>query len=378
MASLYLFNPENDLALVQNNATYTAPSNAIRLHNAGALIPMWFCNNDDIIVAPNTNLEWVKQIHSKFEINGTILNASNISTITELKPWGWSKHVCQQFIDSGINKSLLPTTEQLDKMRMLSHRRITIEISKYLQEQALISNPTIPFEAKCEQDILNFAHKHNSFYIKSPWSSSGRGVINSSSMCKAELIRQALGMINRQGSVICEKALDKVKDFAMLFYSDGNTIKYLGLSYFYNTETGTYLGNIIDSQDNILQEFNNFNTTLKISELSHILASTLSKLICPHYIGYLGVDMMIYKNDNKFEIAPCVELNLRMTMGTVPLLWSSKHLAKGAKGIMQIEYNPNNNATPHNNAIIVDKRLKSGTISLIPPDKYFNITISVK
>lgn len=377
MASLHLFNPENDLALVQNNASYTAPSNAIRLHNAGALIPMWFCDKDDIIATPNANLEWVRQIQSLFDINGSILSNSNFNTITDLKPWGWSKHVCQQFTDYGINKSLLPKNEQLDKMRMLSHRRITIEISKYLQEQALITNPTIPFEAKCEQDILNFAHKHLTFYIKSPWSSSGRGVINSTSMCKSELIRQALGMIKRQGSVICEKALDKEKDFAMLFYSDGNTIKYLGLSYFYNTETGTYLGNIIDSQDNILQEINNYNTTLKVSDISRTLVSILNELICPYYIGYLGIDMMIYNQNGKFEIAPCIELNLRMTMGTVALLWSSKHLAYGAKGIMQIEYNPNN-ITILNNAIIVDKKLKSGTISLIPPDKYFNITISVK
>lgn len=378
MVSLYLFNPENDLALVNNDISYTAPLNAIRLHNAGALIPMWFCNNNDIIAAPNANTEWIKQTQSLFDINGSILNSSNIGTITDLRPWGWSKHICQQFADFGINKSLLPTNEKLYKMRMISHRRITIEISKYLQEQALITNPTIPFEAKSEQDILNFAHKHQNFYIKSPWSSSGRGVINSSSMCKAELIRQALGMINRQGSVICEKALDKVKDFAMLFYSDGTTIKYLGLSYFYNTETGSYLGNIIDTQENILQEINKFNTTLKISNLSHIIASILKELICPYYVGFLGIDMMIYKKDDKFEIAPCIELNLRMTMGTVALLWSSKHLANGSKGIMQIEYNPNNNINSNCNAIIVDKKLKSGTISLIPPDKYFNITISVK
>ena len=33
------------------------------------------------------------------------------------------------------------------------------------------------------------------------------------------------------------------------------------------------------------------------------------------YCGYVGVDMFVYESDGGFRLAPCVEMNVRMTMG---------------------------------------------------------------
>ena len=52
MAVLHLFNPENDLALAADMACYTPPPAAVRLRSRGALLPLWFASEGDLIMAP--------------------------------------------------------------------------------------------------------------------------------------------------------------------------------------------------------------------------------------------------------------------------------------------------------------------------------------
>ena len=52
--------------------------------------------------------------------------------------------------------------------------------------------------------------------------------------------------------------------------------------------------------------------------------------IAPHYDGYLGIDMMLYWDENgKIALNPCVEVNLRMTMGMVTAAMGSRHGLRG-------------------------------------------------
>lgn len=379
MSQLYLFNPENDLALANGTINYFAPANAMHLHNAGALIPIWICNNNDAIIASSNNTHWIDNIKTVFDINGDIFDVNCLSSNYIAHPWGWSQHARQQFISYGISPSILPSDKDLEHIRNLSNRRTSITILNELQNIGLNNNSISPIEAKNTSEVISFLHKHQSIYLKAPWSSSGRGVFNVSAMTEQEIIRQASGIIKRQGSIMCEKSLNKVKDFAILFHSNGSTIKYIGLSSFFNAGPCSYSGNIIDSQENIFKSIDKYETSFKIEKLTSALIPILSKLIIPHYIGYFGIDMMVYHTGNSYEIAPCIELNLRMTMGVVAYLWSQRHLYKGSNGIMQIEYKGNKSHTSYiSKPTIIDKKLKSGRISIIPPDNYFDISIEVQ
>lgn len=379
MPRLYLFNPENDLALALGKAQYTAPPNAQLLHNAGALLPIWFCDNEDQIIANPIHNNWLNQQKALFNVEGTISTTNSISKISSCSPWGWSFNARKQFLDFGINHSILPNDNHLNKIRELSHRRISIEINNKINELLSLPNSTNPIEATNEDMVVEYARKHQSIYLKSPWSSSGRGIVNSSKLTEDELIRRAKGIINRQGSVMCEKALNKIHDFAMLFYSNGESIEYHGLSSFFNSDSGAYSGNIVGSQEYISKTITKYINTETLNLLSIELSNILTSIIAPHYIGYLGVDMMIYNQNEKHLIAPCIELNLRMTMGVVAMLWSNKHLAEGSHGVMKVEYAPqlSNSQSFKNELFIIDKKLKSGTISLIPPDNNFKIYIDV-
>ncbi len=375
MPLLHLFNPENDIALAYGKSQYTAPPNALRLRTAGELLPLWFCEKGDQVISPNADIDWIENIKSRFDINGKVASLSTLSSITQCSPWGWSLYTKKQLLNMNVNEQILPSNEQINKMRELSHRRLCVDISNQLLNNN-IPNPTLPFEAHNEDEVLEYAHKHQSIFLKAPWSSSGRGVINTSHINEDELKRRALGVIRNQGSVLCEKALNKVMDFAMLFFSDGVTVEYKGISSFFNTTKGAYAGNIIATQETILESLTQYVSENSLLKIINSITQILTKLIAPHYYGYLGVDMMIYSNDNIYHIAPCIEVNLRMTMGVIALLWAKRHLAMGSKGKMVVEYAPNK--TIKENQVIVNSKLKSGTISLIPPDKYFKIYISVE
>jgi hypothetical protein len=46
----------------------------------------------------------------------------------------------------------------------------------------------------------------------------------------------------------------------------------------------------------------------------------LQKLLDGNYNGPLGVDLMIIKKEEALRLHPCVEINLRNTMGHIALL----------------------------------------------------------
>ena len=376
MSRLFLFNPENDLALAHGKAQYTAPPNAQLLHNAGAMLPIWNCYEGDSILAYNINKEWIEFQQQLFEIPNISHTGNNI---TELSPWGWSQNTCRQFTEYGVNHSLIPNETSIEKIRQLSHRRHTIDIISQINDTLKTTLPS-PIEANNVSQVVKFLYKNQSIYLKSPWSSSGRGIINTATLSTEEIILRANGIICRQGSVMCEISLDKIKDFAILFYCDGKEVKFHNYSSFFNHGVGNYAGNIIGSQDFVVKSITQHGVShQKLEIIADKLSHILTTLIAPHYCGYLGVDMMIYNNNGKIDIYPCVEINLRMTMGVVASLWSKKHLAKNSHGVMRVEYSPISKRSIQNDTpIIIDKKLKSGTISLIPPDDNFDIYISVQ
>ena len=58
------------------------------------------------------------------------------------------------------------------------------------------------------------------------------------------------------------------------------------------------------------------------------------------YVGYLGVDMMIYEDESgEFGVQPCVEINLRYNMGIVSIALQ-RYLQEGVEGVFNIRFSP--------------------------------------
>ena len=67
-----------------------------------------------------------------------------------------------------------------------------------------------------------------------------------------------------------------------------------------------------------------------LDEVVEALRQTLTTLVAPHYAGPLGADMILYRTSTgSTSINPCVELNLRHTMGMVAAALGQRHAMRG-------------------------------------------------
>lgn len=373
MARIHLFNPENDLALAAGTANYTPPPMARMLHRCGAALPLWYACRADGIIAPGLDRDWLAATAHRYDLEVSLSLREGLCA-----PWGWSENACRQFIDAGVRPSALPDKNALQHIRQLSHRRITVPVMERLRQLLDMPLPATPVEITSTGQLRDHLAHHPGCIVKVPWSSSGRGIIDSSLLTVDELARRVDGTIRRQGSVMCEERLDKITDFAMLFHSDGTTVEYAGLSCFFNHRQAAYAGNIVAPDDVLARHIG--ITPHQQHTISSALQHILTSLIAPGYQGYLGVDMMTYRTPHGLtSIAPCIEVNLRMTMGVVAMQLCRRILAPGSQAIMRITPATSSaTATATSDTPVVrHHRLASGTQHLVPPGQPFSITLQV-
>ena len=76
-------------------------------------------------------------------------------------------------------------------------------------------------------------------------------------------------MIRKQGSVLVERAHDKILDFAMLFKADnGGVVRSYGLSRFFNERGTGYTGNLILSDSRIAAELSGYVPAKLLEDVS--------------------------------------------------------------------------------------------------------------
>lgn len=315
---LHLFNPENDLALGLDCRHYTPPPRAAALHRAGGLLPVWWARHGDTILLTRqsdhdeADARWMK---NQWGLTA-IISHRNVPTDAEPTPWGWSHDAVRQFLEAGVSPLRLPSQQIIERFRALSHRRSSIAILKSLDYKAT----PLPVECDDADRAMDIEMSRRGCFFKSPWSCSGRGVFCGGSMSATTLRCQLEGIIRRQGSVMVEQGLPKILDIAALFHSDGRgKMTYHGLSVFLTGANGSYSGNIIASQTSLLDIIDSYGLLDEYQMTCSRLIDVLSDL-AGDYTGYLGVDMMIYTGPHgNPALHPCIELNLRTTMGVTAM-----------------------------------------------------------
>ncbi len=337
MAILHIFNPEHDIALAANLSNFTAPHAARQLRCDLGFIPALWAKSGDVVIVDNVEFaekKWKrfsKRLNTVLGFNtssaGTLCNifencsfvsmesAILTNEISEIWPWGWDKALKSTLKRKGLSDSLLPSDNELDNIRMMSHRRLASSLLPQLQTKGTIGES---FVCTQEAEVDALLQKYEHVVLKAPWSSSGRG-IRFISRNKTPFQLQSgwfYNLIERQGSVMVEPLYNKVKDFGMEFYSDGEgNISYEGLSLFH-TVNGAYKGNILATEG---VKCNMISRYVSVDLLDDIKLNIMSKLSVGHYKGPFGVDMMIVAGRDNFLLHPCVEINLRRTMGHVAL-----------------------------------------------------------
>jgi hypothetical protein len=381
MNHIRLFNPENDIMLqwptrrsAVGSHTLSAPVRA--LHRAGAMLPVWWADAGDAVVVDADSREacsaWLADMAKLFPRLSDVGIADAGDAGKFGAPWGWSGDAARQLSAVG---AVCPDEAALERMRMLSHRRTSIAV----MERLAMAMPDVQFpqsavEVRSVDELTDVARQiGGAFYLKAPWSSSGRGVVRFDALMP-KAVERAQGAIRRQGSVMVERALDAIQDFAMLFYIDNGIVEWRGYSLFFNAHASTsYGGNLLCDDTGIERRLADMGAD---ATLLHRIASALTDiftdLIADAYTGWLGVDMLLTRDG---VIAPCVEVNLRMTMGVVAHVLTERFLAPGVEAVYSVEPRRADEKVPA--PVIEAGRLVDGTLMLTPPSAFaFKISVA--
>lgn len=320
MAHIYLFNPENDMALAHGSAYFTPPSVALSLARAGCCIPFWWADEDDSVLIPSDFDN--ERIHKFIYDNGLKGSIYRKETSAVPTPWGWSKYSRRQYSSAGVEMFRMPSDRTLDIYREFSHRRSAIKLYSIIRDQI----QDYPFH-DTPKEVTDISEIPSECFIKRPWSNSGRGVFDSRMLSRERILKLAADSVRSQGSVMVEPCLNKLLDFAMLFSCD-HGVKYQGLSVFYAASGGEYSYNVIAPQKRLKELINSaLNDNVILQRICDAVGHGLTHIVPPNYSGWVGVDMMVYDNGSgKQLVAPAIEINMRMTMGVVALMLSKHSL----------------------------------------------------
>ncbi len=256
------------------------------------------------------------------------------------QPWGWDWDT-RRFIHENykIKLSQLPTDEELASIRELSSRKTTITLIERLKTETNCNDFPTPKFLQTMEEVEAFIAEKRNFVLKTPWSSSGRGLMRSTVPVDT-LKKHANSTLQRMGGIMGEEWIeDKVQDFAMLFFVSSIDVKFIGYSLFDNDAT-TYRQGYLLSNDTIEEKIGIEKTLLNRIRDSYlnILSDLFSPLMGkPWQLGYVGIDMLTYRKNGELKLSPCVEMNLRCTMGVVCRLWYDKHQEEGIFRISPME-----------------------------------------
>ncbi len=300
--TLYIFNPENDMALADGHAGYTPPARIRQMRRELWWLPQWWAAEDDIVWNGEDRLQ--------------------VPDDTTIRPWGWSAAICHQLRQAGVQESLLPSPRKLEQLRQLSHRQTAVALLQELREQLSLDGHLAGESVLChtKEEVEDAVNSYGEAMLKQPWSSSGRGL---------RKVSPAVLLSGERGeSVVVERFLHKVCDFALEFWLDGRGgVEYRGLSLFYTNDKGAYLGNWVAPEGQKLQWLTQYVPPQYLVEIRRWWEERLRHF---DYEGPVGIDMMLAREG----ICPCIEVNWRWTMGLVSCLVAEQ----GRYGRMVVEY----------------------------------------
>ena len=380
---LHLFNPENDLALADGSFNYCPPPAAAQIAYDLASLPLWFAAARDCVVLPCDVHKEYHSVMSRMFAMPAIYAPSTQRSVTSLSPWGWSAQMHRRFKAMGFD-GILPTDDTIASIRELSNRRSSIKILSALKQQG-VDTPPLPQYFMLPDDVALFVNSRPRCVVKAPWSGSGKGIAWGIGRVETPMEHFYKGVIRRQGGVVCEEFLNGKVEFAMEFYTDGDTVSFAGYSLFKSLQ-GSYSGNILAGDSAIEQFLEQYIAPTQLQKVKALLPGVLGTLLCGSgYVGYFGVDMMIYESDGTLRLNPCMELNLRMNMGMVSRIFFDRYVAAGCKGEYRVNFfkKAGEALTAHiadGNAFpleITDGKITSGYLNLSPVTASSRYSVSV-
>lgn len=336
MVTLYVFNPEHDLALASNLSNFTAPHAGRRLRSDLGYLPAIWAGENDYILVDHVDMARKAYARLRARIGGgprQFVDKNQLShlAIDEVSPWGWDPAIRSFLLRHDVGA--VPSDPAIRQIRDLSHREHAAAVLAQLQCEGMVGQSV---KADGLDTVVEKLNAWGRVVVKAPWSSSGRGIRFIEGTLNDYHSGWIRNVIQRQGSVMVEPYYNKVKDFGMEFSIDEQGgVHYLGLSLFH-TRNGAYTGNLIATEEEKIDILSRYIPVDLIANAKEKIMASFGPMCQKRYQGPFGVDMMIVArpDGDGFLLHPCVEINLRRTMGHVAL--AIPPFADGYARVMQI------------------------------------------
>lgn len=376
MEVLYLFNPENDMALACGDPYYMAPANARRMATELSALPAWYAEPGGAVWLDSPLR--AKIIKKQFPLPLPVNWVSEFLPIyNKVCPWGWNPSLVRRLQEAGFSVTAYPSAERMNRIRQLSGRQTAVKVLRNLRRS--VSTVGEAFVLSSIEEVESFVFSHPRALLKAPWSGSGRGIQYTLGVFPSPLKGWAQHVLATQHEVMGEPLYDKLLDFAMEFFADEwGQVRFVGYSLFETDKRGVYKENLLSMDAAIEARISAYVSAETLRQICRMLQVELAEVINGDYQGYLGVDMMICRTDGGgYAVHPCVEINLRMNMGVVARLVYDNYVCHGVQGRYVIEYyaKPGEAWRSHlalqerNPLHIEDGKVKSGYLSLTPVEE---------
>ena len=382
---LHYFNPDHETAVLNASKHYHPPAHVAKIQTDLAFLPAWYASAGDFVYMetslPDDFILSCKPLN--FRVNPVTPDdfSENRETFQHsiIELWGISPQSVHFFerLNQQWNLSLI-IPRWKEELRFLGSRFASRELLAGLLDRIPgIEQEILPrFISDMETIEQQIVQSQEQLLIKSPYSSSGRGLLRLLPGKLPQSERQILGgMLRKQKQVSIERLLDKHLDFSMQFENsaEGET-RFIGYSIFRTNTKGAYEKSRLAGQAYLEKQITRWIDPDILLQTRKTLTERINEMYAPYYTGVIGVDMLIYKVGNSYRLHPCVEINMRKTMGYSAVRLTEKYLHPDSQGELFIEYNRDPQATDQKHKqlqslyplVIEGGRIRSGYLSLCP------------
>lgn len=176
--------------------------------------------------------------------------------------------------------------------------------------------------------------------LKRPYSSSGRGVQLVSALPAARELSSAVGSCQRLGSVSLEPYWQVEANWALEYERlETGAVHFVGYSHFVTSERGAYAGNVLWTQQQLGEQLRALVPERELAALIALHEAYLSEQLAgSSYVGYIGIDLFVYRRGEALALHPAVEINLRCTMGVLAHRAQLRDWPEGSRELFTLDY----------------------------------------
>ncbi|HET6558493.1 MAG TPA: hypothetical protein VFG54_14340 [Prolixibacteraceae bacterium] len=389
--NVYYFNPTCELAIANGSFSYMPPKLLRDFETDCSVLPFVFSSAGDCILTEcKPSQEFISRLSDAGFTVPTYLNLKELvseGNLGHLFPWGWSPashfilkdlkdKCCQAFKES-------PVYDWKEEHKSLFERRTSLTFLQNFLEtfpsEHYLDTDNIGISVTSCEEIELLLKKHTALVLKAPLSSSGRGIqIIRKPTLNASNRQWISGVLNQQAYLIAEPYLDKITDLSFQFkITDKGEPEYPGYSIFETNTNGQYKSTFIHPKVNHPVFSGQSN---KVEELIATTAELLARQLkyspfAMFHRGFMGIDAMLYRDQNQLKMQPCIEINSRMNMGILTL-HIEKYIHPHSIGKFELFYDKPGEYHRFATQQAMEKPLKmkngllsSGFLSLVEPDE---------